>query len=335
MQTGTIRDSRTTIFLRSEILQAMGVAVRAVKSMPERYLTTRVCRMGYFLAIVMLTSVGITVAQSSPPSPKPDQDAGTQSTPGPDSSSDSLPPLPPIPPGKSTVIGGAIHDVDPIRDQFTLKVFGGKSMKILFDERTQVYRDGKKTPLRDLRAIDHASIETVLDGTSVFALSVHMLSQIPEGERQGEVLNYDPGTHELTVSDTLGRDPIKLSVPATTAVIRQGQAASSSQGLGASDLVKGTLISVKFASDMGRGVASQIAILAIPGSSFVFNGNITFLNLRSKLFVLLDSTNDKSYKIVFDPARFPISRNLQEGAHVTVTATFDGGNYVASAITVK
>jgi hypothetical protein len=86
---------------------------------------------------------------------------------------------------------------------------------------------------------------------------------------------------------------------------------------------------------MGRGVASQIAILAIPGSSFVFNGNITFLNLRSKLFVLLDSTNDKSYKIVFDPARFPISRNLQEGAHVTVTATFDGGNYVASAITVK
>jgi hypothetical protein len=234
------------------------------------------------------------------------------------------------------VIGGAIQDVDPVRDQFTLKIFGGKSMKILFDERTQVYHDGKKTPLRDLRPNDHASVETVLDGTSVFALSVHMLSQIPEGEREGEVLNYDQGAHELTVSDTLGRDPIKLSVPAGTDIVRQGQAASSSQGSGSSDLVKGTLISVKFASDhQGRGIASQIAILATPGSAFVFNGNITFLNLGSKLLVILDSSNDKSYKIVFDPARFPISKNLQEGAHVTVTATFDGGNYVASAITVK
>jgi hypothetical protein len=190
--------------------------------------------------------------------------------------------------------------------------------------------------LRDLRPNDHASVETVLDGTSVFALSVHMLSRTPEGEREGQVLNYDPGTHELTVSDVLGRDPIKLRVPAETAVVRQGQAASASQGLGSSDLVKGTLISVKFQSDnKGQGVASQIAILATPGSAFVFSGNITFLNLGSKLFVLLDSTNDKSYKIVFDPARFPISRNLQEGAHVTVTATFDGGNYVASAITVN
>jgi hypothetical protein len=94
---------------------------------------------------------------------------------------------------KSTVIGGAIQNIDPVRDQFTLKVFGGKPMKILFDERTQVYRDGKKTPLRELRPDDHASVETVLDGTKVFALSVHMLSQLPEGERQGQVIDYNAG----------------------------------------------------------------------------------------------------------------------------------------------
>ncbi len=102
--------------------------------------------------------------------------------------------LPPRPPGKSTVIGGAIQNIDPVRDQFTLKVFGGKPMKILFDERTQVYRDGKRTPLRDLRPDDHASVETVLDGTKVFALSVHVLSQLPEGERQGQVMDYNPGS---------------------------------------------------------------------------------------------------------------------------------------------
>ena len=90
-----------------------------------------------------------------------------------------------------------ISSVDPVTDPLTLKVFGGKRMKILFDERTQVYRDGAKTSLRDLHANDRASVETMLDGTTVFARSIHMLSQAPEGECQGQVLNYDPGTGEL------------------------------------------------------------------------------------------------------------------------------------------
>ena len=58
-------------------------------------------------------------------------------------------------------------------------------MKILYDERTQVYRDGVKAPLSDLHAQDHASIQTVLDGTKIFALSIHMLSKAPEGECPG------------------------------------------------------------------------------------------------------------------------------------------------------
>ena len=90
-----------------------------------------------------------------------------------------------------------IRTVDPVRDQLILSVYGTKPMKILYDERTQVYRDGVKTSLSDLRAKDHASVQTVLDGTKIFAVSIHMLSQAPQGECQGQVLSYDAGTGHI------------------------------------------------------------------------------------------------------------------------------------------
>ncbi|HMD20770.1 MAG TPA: hypothetical protein VKH40_10635 [Alloacidobacterium sp.] len=286
--------------------------------------------MGRFITVVMLgsmTSVQLLFAGAMP-----EQHADTKFVSVTEGTAGTLPALPSIPRGKSTVIGGAIHDVDPVRDQFSLKVFGGRTMKILFDERTQVYRDGVKTPLRDLGPDDHASIETVLDGTNVFALSIHMLSQSPEGECQGQILNYDPGTGELTVSDALSHEPIKLRVPTGTAVVRIGQA-STAENLGSPALLKGTLISAKFEPDnKGRGVASQISILATPGSAFVFSGEVTFLDLHSNVFVVVDPRDDKTYKISFNPASFPITKDLHEGTHVRVTANFDGTHYVASAI---
>src|ERR1035438_8045459 len=101
-------------------------------------------------------------------------------------------------------------------------------------------------------------------------------------------------------------------------VAREGQAASPSELPGPSDLVKGALISVKFQSDkQGRGVASQITILAIPGSAFVFSGNLSSLDMHSGFFVLVDPRDEKSYQIFFDSARLPASQRLQIGrAHV-------------------
>jgi hypothetical protein len=240
-----------------------------------------------------------------------------------------------MPRGKSTVIGGTISSVDPIMDQLTLKVFGGRRpMKILFDERTQVYRDGVKTSLRDLRANDHASVETMLDGTTIFARTIHMLSRSPEGECQGQVVSYEPGTGELTISESLSPELIKLRVPGGTAIVRQGQAKSAPGNAGASDLVKGTLISATFSSDnKGQGVANRIAILATPGSEVSFTGSVTYLDLRSKQFVVADA--EESYKIAFDPAALPAAQNLREGTNVKVTAEFDGSHYVARAITIE
>jgi hypothetical protein len=126
---------------------------------------------------------------------------------------------------------------------------------------------------------------------------------------------------------------IKLRVPAGTAIVRQGQAASAPGTAGVSDLVKGTLITAAFSSDnKGQGIANRIAILATPGSEVSFTGSVTFLDLRANQFVVAD--NDQSYKIAFDPAAFPAARNLHEGSNVKVTAEFDGTRYVARTITI-
>ena len=287
--------------------------------------------MRFLFAIVMLGAMAS--AQASTASTQPQQDDTTRhpAAVAEGSSADLLA----MPRGKSTVIGGMISGVDPVRDQLTLKVFGGgRPMKILFDERTQVYRDGVKTSLGDLRANEHASVETMLDGTTVFARSIHMLSRSPEGECQGQVVSYEAGTGELTVSESLSPELIKLHVPAGTAIVREGQAASAPGSSGVSDLVKGSLISATFSSDnKGQGVASKIAILATPGSEVSFTGTVTFLDLRSNQFAVAD--NDQSYKIAFDPAALPATRNLHEGVNVKVTAEFDGTRYVARAITIQ
>jgi Domain of unknown function (DUF5666) len=291
--------------------------------------------MGRLLAVVILSSVAFAQSVSSVGS-KSAQEQRVQAASTPESAFGSPTRLPPMPLGKSTVIGGAIGAVDRVRDQFTLNVFGGRTLKVLFDERTQVYRDGLRSTLRDLRPGDHVSVETVLDGTTVFARSIHLLSAVPEGECQGQVLNYNPGDRELTVRDVLSRQPVKLQVPAGTSIVRQGQADSASPDSGFSSLTRGALISVKFQSDnKGHGVASKIAILAVPGAAFVFVGNVTFLDLRSGLLVLVDPRDDKRYEVSFDSARFPISHELHEGVDLTVTAAFDGARYVAHKIAIN
>lgn len=292
--------------------------------------------MGRFLAMVVLGSV--VVGQMAFADTKPDQTAPKLPASASSTSPTARPGLPPPPPGKSTVIGGSIHDVDPVRDQFTLKVFGGKRMKILYDQRTQYFQNGKRVPLRDLRADNHASVETVLDGTTIFARSIHTLSQTPEGECQGQVLKFDSSTGELAVKAALSDEPIILQVPSGAQFVRSAADAAATSALpsGPASLVKGALVSIKFvAGTKGRGVARQIEILATPGSSFVFSGNISFLDLHSGLLVVVDPRDGSTYKISFEPSQFPVSRKLHQGDTVRVKAEFNGSNYVASEINVK
>src|SRR5215472_10821421 len=53
---------------------------------------------------------------------------------------------PPLPKGKVTMIGGVVGKIDPIRSRLTVQPFGSKeSLKVAYDERTHIYRDGRET----------------------------------------------------------------------------------------------------------------------------------------------------------------------------------------------
>src|SRR5215472_12308346 len=242
--------------------------------------------------------------------------------------------LPAMPRGKSTVLGGQITNIDPVLDEFTLRIFGQRPMKILFDERTQVYRDGRRVRLHDLRQEQHASVQTALEGPNVFALSIHMLSDVPHGETQGRVLNYDPETRELTLGSTLSHEPIRLLLREDTPVVREGQSAFTSASAGQGDLVSGSLVTVTFdASEKGRAVANRVTVLAKPGSAFVFSGKLSSLDMHSGIMVLVDPRDQKSYQVSFDPGLTANAGSLHVGDQVRVSAAFDGTRYTAADIT--
>jgi len=244
--------------------------------------------------------------------------------------------LPTLPKGKSTVIGGRIRNVDPVRDQFILQVVGGQAITVLFDERTQLYRDGERISLLDLRTDDHGSVETVLDGTKIFAIRIHMLSQLPEGELQGLVLRYDQQTSEVTVNVSASQKPITFRIPAGTPMKRVGQAALVGKEGELSDLVPGSLVDLKFkGGSKGQGVVSHLDIVAVPGSTFIFSGDVSFLDLHAGRFAIVDPRDDKTYEISFEPSRFPISNQLHVGSALRVTTHFDGSRYLASEITTQ
>ena len=238
----------------------------------------------------------------------------------------------PLPAGTSTILGGSIRDVDPVLDAFTLKINGEKPMRILFDERTQVFLDGKKIPLRELHGAEHASVQTVLDGTSVFALSIHILSRLQQGDYRGEVVSYDPGTGDLEVASGKGGEPVRMHVSSSTRFSRTGQKEFSSEPSSAANLQRGALVSIQFEPD-GKGHASAqgITFLATPGSRFVFGGKLIALDAHGGTMVLVDPRDNRTYDITFSPST-PGVQDLRRGDSVQVTAEYDGTRYLAQDV---
>src|SRR5215472_10507273 len=240
-----------------------------------------------------------------------------------------LPDLPPIPPGKATLIGGTIEKVDHVQDQLTVHVFGGDRMKILFDTRTGIYRDGVRIPASELRLGDRVYVDTMLDGSAVFARNIRRKSSAPMGESQGIILSFHSNKGELLVRDAISPQPLKVRLtPATR--ITQGN-----RVVGASALTSGTLIAVKFGLQKWTDLAREISILAESGASFVFAGQVTFLDLHAGLLVLTSATDHKSYEIHLDPSQVRVDDSLRQGADVTILTRFDGTGYTARRIEIN
>jgi hypothetical protein len=240
-----------------------------------------------------------------------------------------LPDLPSLPPAKASLIGGTIERLDRVRDQITVQVFGGGKIKILFDTRTRIYDGNSQGSTSNLHQGDHVYVDTILNGSAVFAKTIRLKTTVSAGESQGIVASYRSDKGELVIRDALSPRPLKIGLTTQTKIVQGDHAASASQ------LVAGTLVAVKFGPQQdGHDIAREVSVLAVPGTSFTFAGRVTGLDLRLGLLVLTSSTDKKTYEIYLDRSAAD-DDNLRQAADVTVLARFDGNRYVARTVTVN
>jgi hypothetical protein len=240
-----------------------------------------------------------------------------------------LPDLPPLRLAKASLIGGTISKLDRVRDQFTVQVFGGGKMQIAFDTRTHIYNNGAPGSTSDLRKGDRIYVDTVLDGSTIFAKTIRLKTSTSAGESQGVVIGYRADAGELELRDLLSPRPLKMRLTPQTRIIDGDRAASASK------LSPGTLVAVKFGAQNSSDVASEVSILAVPGARFTFVGTVTAVDFRLGLLVLSSSVDHKTYELSFDPSLIPADESLRPGADVTVLSRFDGNRYVARTVTVN
>ena len=96
-----------------------------------------------------------------------------------------LPDLPTLPPTKASLIGGTIQRVDRVRDELTVRVFGGGKMKVFFDTRTHIYNGNALGATPDLRVGDRVYLDTILDAGNIFARNIRLATQSDGWKKPG------------------------------------------------------------------------------------------------------------------------------------------------------
>jgi hypothetical protein len=233
-----------------------------------------------------------------------------------------LPELPPVPKANATMVGGTVDKIDHVRDKITLRIFGGGKESFLFDPRTQVYRGGEAVTIADLHEGERVYLDTILDGSDVFARNIRLSGPRATGTSQGVVLKIRNDRGELTVRDALSPNPVEIRVNSSTKVVQGDRTVSIST------LVPGSLISARFSSGLGvRNTATEISILAQPGTEYTFSGQVVHIDLRTGLLVLNSAVDHKTYE-VYLPTSITPDENLQPGSAITAVTAFDGQHYV-------
>jgi hypothetical protein len=240
-----------------------------------------------------------------------------------------LPELPPVPKANATLIGGTLDRIDMVRDRVTLRLFGGGKESFLFDPRTQVYRGGKSVTVADLHEGERIYLDTILDGSTVFARTIRLTAAHATGTSQGVVLKFRSNGGELVLRDALSPNPVDVRVNRSTRVTQGDRVVPISA------LVPGTLISIRFSPEgNAHNTATEISILAQPGTRYTFSGQVVHIDLRTGLLVLNSSTDHKTYEVYLPPSVNP-DEGLQPGVTVKVVTDFDGEHYVVRNVTIN
>ncbi|MGH9633676.1 MAG: DUF5666 domain-containing protein [Candidatus Angelobacter sp.] len=235
----------------------------------------------------------------------------------------------PVPRTTTTLVGGIITGVDRLRNRLTLHIFGGNRWTVNFDERTHIFHNGAETTQLALKKGERVYVDTQLDNNrhDIFARNIRVgVAELP-ADADGQIIAIDTRHNELTLRDSLNSVPVRFAVDPETR-ISSGQTPAAFK-----DVKPGTLVHVRFAaSSPNRGLAREISIIAIPGSTFTFAGKVTFLDLHRGLIAVQNSTDDKNYEIHFAPSAVSNRNELGVGRDVLVRATFEGTRYMAQSV---
>lgn len=239
---------------------------------------------------------------------------------------DPLLDLPPLPHKTVTLIGGTVVKVDEIMNHMVVQPFGSKQkMNVAFDTRTHFYRDGKAITERDIKQGERIYLDSMLNGSRVFAKNIWIQGTMENGIGQGQILDFDAGKRVLTVRDELSSQPLKMHLSSSTA-IRKGEQAAS-----ANDLVRGALVSLTFGANREL---QQVTVLATPGTTFTFAGQVTYVDMSRKMIAIDNRSDRKKYDVYVSAIPENVLRQMREGADVNVSAVFDGNKYDARSLAV-
>jgi hypothetical protein len=237
---------------------------------------------------------------------------------------DPLLDLPPLPKNRVTLIGGTVSGLDEVMNRMIFQPFGEKrKMNVAFDTRTRFYRDGQPITYREIKQGQRVYLDTMLNGSKVFAKSIWIQSAADNGLSRGQIVEFDAQHNTLTVRDELSTQSIKMRLTPST-VIRNAERTAST-----ADLVPGALVSLSFGPQQEL---REVTLSAKPGSTFTFAGRVSYLDLSRKI-IAVDNQSDKlKYDISIDAIAPNILRQLHEGDTVAVMAVFDGARYDARRI---
>lgn len=236
----------------------------------------------------------------------------------------------PLPKKKLSLIGGTVKEIDPIRNRMSVDIYGGKEMKLIFDDRTKVTRNGAEISPLLIRKGDRVYLDTQLaTQDKIFAKQIQVVTKFEAADLNGQVVSFDPKTRSIELRDQLSAAPFRFVVDQDAAITANGGKAATM-----ADLQPGALVMAHFNSGpSGRSTIRDINILAAPGAEFTLYGRVNHLDLRSGVLAVQNKVDDKAYEVRFSPAQFKVD-DLAIGSEVAVTAKFNGQDYVAQSLNV-
>jgi hypothetical protein len=237
--------------------------------------------------------------------------------------------VPPVPKKKVTLIGGTVREIDPIRNRMVVSVYGGKTMDVIFDDRTQVTRNGADLSYMAIRKGDPVYLDTQLYQRKIYAKQIQVITKVDAADVSGQVVRFDPKTRVLELRDSLSARPFTFTLDPNAAVTSNGGKAES-----ISEVRPGALVTAHFEpGQAGRRTIRDLSVLASPGEEFTLYGQVNHVDLRSGILAVQNKSDERAYEVRFDPAQFKAD-DLVRGSEVSVTAKFDGQDYVAQSLNV-